>query len=413
MSTVVANFELTSEQVANQLEELATSIMESKLARVNGRLLDLIDQLVSDIRSEKNLNGWHRLDLEDVVESMMTPKWYSRFVVRFGMLLPIGLNWWSIRQATSAYSQLREDQLSTKSFLFWWVQGMDGNLAWYETLPNVAMGTVIIITAMGLAGLLVGWPQQRLRRRINDNLLVAQFHIGRHVAFSPEEIRGAVSLLLSEMLAAGTTLSKNSEQSLEVSARMSNQFDSLREFVSAQTDLVNGELKTAVVASTKASKDLVKTVIVSQALLSSLNVGSQALKDSITPINEMMRGASDLAISSENAAETLKTMVEDVPSAFTEPLGLMMSAVELLAEGTAAVMNQMESLESLTAVVSHGSEATEIKSLLRALVSASENIAVAQGDMNKVVNNFSQDLQPLLESIESLKNTIGRWNRFS
>ncbi len=407
MSTVSINFELTSKQVADQLEQMADEIK----GRVNARLSNLIDQLVSDIRTGKNLDGWHRFDLADVAESMMTQKWYSRVVVRFGMLIPIGLNWWSIRQATTAYSQLRQDQLSDKSFLFWWVQGMDGKLTWLETLPNIAFVTVLIIAAMGFAGLLVGWPQQKLRQRVNDSLLVAQFHIGKHVAFSPEEIRGAVSLLLSEMLEAGTTLKENSEQSLEISQRISEQFDSLKEFVSAQPELVGGELKTAVIASTNASKKLVKTVEGNQELVSSLSVGSQALKDSITPIKEMILGASDLATSSESAAETLKIMVEDVPNSFIEPLGLMMSAVELLAEGTSAVMNQMEGLESLTAVISSGKEANEIKVLLQELVSATENIARGHLNMSKIVQSFPRDLEPLRESVESLARTIERWEK--
>lgn len=411
MSTVVGNLELSSDQVASRLAELVAEIKGSKFNSFNARLIELLDQLGSDIRSGKNLNGWHRLDLEDVVESMVSQRWYSRWVVRFGMLIPIGLNWWSIREATSAYSLLSQDQLIEKSFLFWWVQGMDGKLGWYETLPNVAMATVIIIAVLGAAGLLVGWPQQRLLRKLSDNLLAAQFHIGRRVAFSPEEIRGAVSLLLSEMLEAGTTLKENSEQSLEISERISEQFDSLKEFVSAQTELVGGELKTAVIASTNASKELVKTVEGNQELVSSLSVGSQALKDSITPIKEMILGASDLATSSETAAETLKTMVEDVPNSFSEPLGLMMSAVELLLEGTAAVMNQMEGLESLSAVVGNGDDANEIKTLLKKLVSSSEEIAKGRGDISSTVNNFSQDLQPLLESIESLKRAIDRWEK--
>lgn len=411
MSTVVGNLELTSEQVANQLVELAADIKESKRRKVYARLTDLLDQLGSDIRSGKNLNGWHRLDLEDLVESMVTPKWYPRFVVRFGMLLPIGLNWWSIKEATSAYSLLRQDQLSEKSFLFWWIQGMDGKLAWWVTLPNVAMITVGVIAVMGVAGLIVGWPQQRLLRRVSDNLLIAQFHIGRRVAFSPEEIRGAVSSLLAEMLQAGTTLSQNCEQSLEISERISEQFDSLKEFVSAQTDLVGGELKMAVVASTNASKELIKTVEGNQALVTSLKVGSLALKDSIIPISEMIRSASGLATSSERAAETLKTMVEDVPNAFTEPLGLMMSAVELLAEGTAAVMNQMEGLESLSAVIGDGDKANELKILLQKLVSSTEDVAKGCGDISEVVDNFSQVLQPLLESIESLRRTIDSWEK--
>ena len=411
MSTGVGNFELNSEQVADQLALLVTDFKQSRLSRGNTRLTDLLDQLGSDIRSGKNLNGWHRLDLEEVAESMVTPRWYSRWVVRFGMLLPIGLNWWSIREATSAYSLLRQDQLSEKSFLFWWVQGMDGKLAWWEKLPNVAMATVFIIAALSVAGLIVGWPQQRLLRRLSDNLLVAQFHVGSRVAFSPEEIRGAVSSLLAEMLEAGTTLRENSEQSLEISERISEQFDSLKEFVSVQTDLVGGKLKTAVDASTKTAYELVKTVEGNKALVDSLSAGSQALNESITPIREMIVGASDLAHSSVSAAETLKTMVEDVPNSFTEPLGLMMSAVELLTEGTAAVMNQMNGLESLSASIGNGEEANEIKILLEKLVSSSEEIAKGRVDISETVFNFSQDLRPLIESIESLKRAIDRWEK--
>jgi methyl-accepting chemotaxis protein len=185
----------------------------------------------------------------------------------------------------------------------------------------------------------------------------------------------------------------------------------LKEFVSVQTDLVGGKLKTAVDASTKTAYELVKTVEGNKALVDSLSAGSQALNESITPIREMIVGASDLAHSSVSAAETLKTMVEDVPNSFTEPLGLMMSAVELLTEGTAAVMNQMNGLESLSASIGNGEEANEIKILLEKLVSSSEEIAKGRVDISETVFNFSQDLRPLIESIESLKRAIDRWEK--
>ena len=122
----------------------------------------------------------------------------------------------------------------------------------------------------------------------------------------------------------------------------------------------------------------------------------------------MILGASDLATSSEIAAKALKTMVEDVPNSFIEPLGLMMSAVELLTEGTAAVMNQMEGLESLSAVVGNGDDANEIKILLEKLISSSGEIAKERGDIRNTVDNLSQDLRLLLESIDSLKRAIDR-----
>ena len=378
-----------------RLRDLASSFEKKGFWSSKYRVADLMNELADDIENNKNLDGWNRLNLPEEVEAMIEPAWYMRLVVRFGMFIPIVLSWWSIRQATSAYAKLSSNDLSDNSFLYWWVQGMQGRLLWFERLPNAALLTAGSIAILGLTGLFAGVPLARLRKDINREMQKAQIYIGQHAAFSPEEIRGAVSLLLAEMLTAGNTLRKSSTEGLKVIEKVSEQFETLRAYVADQSKLVGGELKTSVESSTSASNALMKSVESSREASVALGVSSQSLKDSITPINEMIRSANSLATSSLSASETLRDMVQSVPVAFHDPIGGMISAGEFLADAVAEMARQMGSLESLFAAVGHTRGAAEIQGLLMRIETASASVAAGQ-------NNFSD----LLMGIEAASTSV-------
>ena len=381
--------------LAIRLRALASNFEKKGFWSSKYRVADLMKELADDIENNKNLDGWNRLNLPEEVEAMIEPAWYVRLVVRFGMFIPIVLSWWSIRQATSAYAKLSSNDLSDNSFLYWWVQGMQGRLLWFERLPNAALLTAGSIAILGLTGLFAGVPLARLRKDINREMQKAQIYIGQHAAFSPEEIRGAVSLLLAEMLTAGNTLRKSSTEGLKVIEKVSEQFETLRAYVADQSKLVGGELKTSVESSTSASNALMKSVESSREASVALGVSSQSLKDSITPINEMIRSANSLATSSLSASETLRDMVQSVPVAFHDPIGGMISAGEFLADAVAEMARQMGSLESLFAAVGHTRGAAEIQGLLMRIETASASVAAGQ-------NNFSD----LLMGIEAASTSV-------
>ena len=378
-----------------RLRDLASSFERKGFWSSKYRVADLMKELADDIESNKNLDGWNRLNLPEEVEAMIEPAWYMRLVVRFGMFVPIAVSWWSIRQATSAYAKLSSDDLTNNSFLYWWVQGMQGQLSWIERLPNAALFTAGTIVILGLTGLFAGVPRARIRKDINREMQKAQIYIGQHAAFSPDEIRGSVSLLLAEMLTAGNTLKKTTTQSLKVIEKVSEQFEILRAYVADQSKLVGGELKTSVESSTSASNALMKSVESSREATVALGVSSQSLKDSITPINEMIRSANSLATSSLTASTTLRDMVESVPGAFHDPIGGMISAGEFLADAVAEMARQMGSLESLFAAVGHTRGAAEIQGLLMRIEAASASVAAGQ-------NNFSD----LLVGIEAASTSV-------
>ena len=381
--------------LAIRLRALASNFEKKGFWSSKYRVADLMKELADDIENNKNLDGWNRLNLPEEVEAMIEPAWYMRLVVRFGMFIPIVLSWWSIRQATSAYAKLSSNDLSNNSFLYWWVQGMQGRLSWFERLPNAALLTAGSIAVLGLTGLFAGVPLARIRKDINREMQKAQIYIGQHAAFSPDEIRGAVSLLLSEMLSAGYALDKSSTEGLKVIEKVSEQFEILRAYVADQSKLVGGELKTSVESSTSASNALMKSVESSREASVALGVSSQSLKDSITPINEMIRSANSLATSSLTASSTLRDMVESVPGAFHDPIGGMISAGEFLADAVAEMARQMGSLESLFAAVGHTRGAAEIQGLLMRIEAASASVAAGQ-------NNFSD----LLVGIEAASTSV-------
>ena len=283
---------------------------------------------------------------------------------------------------------------------------MQGRLSWFERLPNAALLTAGSIAVLGLTGLFAGVPLARIRKDINREMQKAQIYIGQHAAFSPDEIRGAVSLLLSEMLSAGYALDKSSTEGLKVIEKVSEQFEILRAYVADQSKLVGGELKTSVESSTSASNALMKSVESSREASVALGVSSQSLKDSITPINEMIRSANSLATSSLTASSTLEKMVESVPGAFHDPIGGMISAGEFLADAVAEMARQMGSLESLFAAVGHTRGAAEIQGLLMRIEAASTSVAAGQNNFNNQANGWWNDLQSLQKGMSSLTDEL-------
>ena len=405
--------QVMAHSLPQRLRDLASSFEKKGFWSSKYRVANLMKELADDLETNKNLDGWNRLNLPEEVEAMMEPEWYMRLVVRFGMFVPIAVSWWAIRQATSAYAKLSSYDLTNNSFLYWWVQGMQGRLSWIERLPNAALVTAGTILILGLTGLFAGVPLARIRKDINREMQKAQIYIGQHAAFSPDEIRGAVSHLLAEMLAAGNTLKKTTAESLKVIESMSEQLEKLKKYVSDQSILVGGELKASVESSTLASNALTKSLELNQSVTMALSATSQSLKDSVLPINEMMRSANSLAKSSLSASSTLRDMVSSVPGAFHDPIGGMISAGEFLADAVAEMAKQMASLESLFAAVGHTRGAAEIQGLLVRIEAASTSVATGQDNFSNQANGWWRDLQSLqqgmsslIDELNSLKNEI-------
>ncbi len=398
----VGEVHVIDDSLPQRLRDLASKFEKKGFWSSKYRVSDLMMELAGDIENNKNLDGWNRLNLPEEVEAMLEPAWYMRLVVRFGMFIPIVLSWWSIREATSAYATLSSNELSNNSFLYWWVQGMQGRLLWFERLPNAALLTAGVIFALGLLGLFAGFPVARIRKDINREMQKAQVYIGQHAAFSPDEIRGAVSHLLKEMLTAGEALDKSSMEGLKVIETVSQQFEILRAYVADQSKLVGGELKTSVESLTSTSNTLMKLVESSSQATMALGVSSQSLKDSITPIDEMIRSANSLATSSLAASSTLREMVESVPGAFHDPIGGMISAGEFLAHAVAEISKQMGSLESLFAAVGHTRGAAEIQGLLERIEAVSKSVAAGQDNLSNQTSGWRRDSQSLQEDLSLL-----------
>lgn len=398
-------FETKAEGIPARLRVLADNFVKTRSKR---RVGELMCSLANDIENDKNLNGWNRLNLPEEVEAMTEQAWYSRVVVRFGMFIPIVLSWWSIQRATNEYALLSKSQLFDNSFLYWWVQGMDGKLRWIEKLPNAAMVTAGTIAMIGMSGLVAGVPNARLRKDINREMQRAQIYIGQNVGFTPEQMRGAVTLLLKKMVDAGKTLDSTTTASLEVIRLISEQFETLKTYVEQQSSLVGGDLKASVELSTNAWKALTKSLDANQLISAALSDSSQTFRDSVVPINDMIRSANSLTTSAVTASSTLHEMVERVPGSFHEPIGAMISAGEFLGDAVAKLSLQMASLDSLFAAIGHTRGAAEIQTLLQRIEVASERVALGQNSLSNQVGMLEQNFEPIWRGVELLSEAIHR-----
>jgi hypothetical protein len=311
-------------------------------------------------------------------------------------------------EASRAYGKLSDDLKSSESFLSLWVSGMDGQIRSIEKLPNAALVTFLSIAFIGLLGLISGLPQSRLRKNLNRLMQKTQVYVGQNAAFTPDEIRGSVSQLLSEMLDAGKALEKSSTESLAVIKDLSEQVDNLKTYVEAQTNLVGGDLKASINSTNSASAALVKSLDASQALANALQSSSGDLRNSLAPINQMIDGANNLAKSSVAASTTLRDMVQSVPEAFHEPIGAMISAGEYLGEVVAELTRQMATMESLFASVGHARGALEIQDLLRRIENSTIGVANGQIEFGAQINDLGQDFKAMQEGTFQLVTAMDR-----
>lgn len=128
----------------------------------------------------------------------------------------------------------------------------------------------------------------------------------------PQQMRGAVTLLLKKMVDAGKTLDSTTTASLEVIRLISEQFETLKTYVEQQSSLVGGDLKASVELSTNAWKALTKSLDANQLISAALSDSSQTFRDSVVPINDMIRSANSLTTSAVTASSTLHEMVEEL-----------------------------------------------------------------------------------------------------
>ena len=395
-------------EIASQLREYASEFPKEGIGATKYRVGEFLEELASDIDAGSNLDGWNRLNLAEEVDTMMDPEWYSRLIIRFGMFVPIAFSWWSIREASRAYGDLSASRKYQESFLSLWVNGMDGGIREFEKLPNAALLTFVSIAVIGFLGLISGLPQSRLRKNLNRLMQKTQVYIGQNAAFTPDEIRGSVSQLLSEMILAGSALEKTSNESLSVIKDLSEQVDNLKNYVEAQTNLVGGELKATILSTNSASSALVKSLDASQALANALQSSSGDLRNSLAPINQMIDGANNLAASSVSASTTLRDMVQAVPESFHEPIGAMISAGEYLGEVVAELTRQMATMEPLFASIGHARGALEIQDLLRQIENSTIGVANGQVEFGAQIKGIGQEFRAMQEGTFQLVSAMDR-----
>jgi hypothetical protein len=172
--------------------------------------------------------------------------------------------------------------------------------------------------------------------------------------------------------------------------------------------LVGGELKATILSTNTASSALVKSLDASQALANALQSSSGDLRNALTPINQMIDGANNLASSSVAASTTLRDMVQSVPESFHEPIGAMISAGEYLGEVVAELTRQMATMEPLFASIGHARGALEIQDLLRRIENSTIEVANGQVEFGAQIKGIGQDFRAMQEGTFQLVSAMDR-----
>lgn len=364
--------------VDNQLE--LTKALRSEAVRIKRprALRPFVEKLASDIESPRNLDGWTHIDIVAEAESQLHVDWYNRWVGRVGLLFPIAWGWWSISSAAEAYGELRNDQLKSNSFLWWWIEGMDGRLWTYHRLTFAALITVVVLLLLALLGAISGMWAARIRRRLWPLLVQSQIHVAQRSAITPDELRGAVSSTLREIQEATREMSILVGSLREIGSSLKGEHENLKQYVKSQTDLVGGGLSEATTKLGGASEKLAKSLDVVKTSSASLSAAVSALPNLVGPAREIGEAAVQVTEIAANLSTSLKQIANDIPESLHEPIGNTLSASQLLVDAVQLAEEQLAQL---------------LKSI------ETNAISSALDGLGKDIHNLREDMKTLNETI--------------
>lgn len=307
-------------------------------------LKSFIEKLAMDVSVPRNLDGWTRLDIVAEAESQLQADWYNRWVGRVGLLFPIAWGWLSIWSAAGAYGELRNDQLQSNSFLWWWIEGMDGRLWMYHRLPYAALITVAALILLALLGAAGGLGASRIKRQLWPLLVQAQIHVAQRSVMTPDELRGAVSSTLREIQEATREMSALAGTLKEIGTSLKGEHDQLKQYVKSQTELVGGELSRASSDLGGASEKLAKSLDVVKESTDNLASSVNLLKGLVGPAQEIGKVAVQVTEVASSLSTSLKSVADKIPESLHEPIGNALSASQLLADAVRLAEEQLGQL---------------------------------------------------------------------
>lgn len=343
-------------------------------------LRPFVEKLASDLEFARNLDGWTHIDIVAEAESHLHADWYNRWVGRVGLLFPIAWGWWSISSAAEAYGELRNDQLQSNSFLWWWIEGMDGRLGTYHRLTYAALITVVVLLVLALLGAMSGMWAAHIRRRLWPLLVQSQIHVAQRSAITPDELRGAVSSTLREIQGATRDMSTLVGTLREIGSSLKGEHENLKQYVKSQTDLVGGGLSEATTKLSGASEKIAKSLDVVKASSASLSAAVSALPNLVSPAQEIGKAAVKVTEIASNLSTSLKQLAKDVPESLHEPIGNTLSASQLLVDAVQLAEKQLAQL--LKSIETNG--------------------------MSSALDGLGKDIHDLGEDVKKLNETMRR-----
>gem|GEM_PF-5920971 len=366
--------------VDNQVE--LTKALRSEAVRIKRprALRPFVVKLASDIESPRNLDGWTHIDIVAEAESHLHADWYNRWVGRVGLLFPIAWGWWSISSAAEAYGELRNDQLQSNSFLWWWIEGMDGRLGTYHRLTYAALITVVVLLVLALLGAMSGMWAAHIRRRLWPLLVQSQIHVAQRSAITPDELRGAVSSTLREIQEATHEMSTLVGTLREIGSSLKGEHENLKQYVKSQTDLVGGGLSEATTKLSGASEKLAKSLDVVKTSTANLSATVSALPNIVNPAETISKAAVRVTEVTEKLSSSLRDLTSEIPESLHEPIGNTLAASQLLADAVQLAEKRLAQL----------------------LKSIETNV------MSSALDGLGKDIHDLGEDVKKLNETMRR-----
>ena len=376
-------------------------------------------RLSTDMREGRNLDEWSRIDLVSRLRAATSRRRSSvartltlvRNVVVFA---PIAFTWLAISQASSTYGDFSEGltaREAQRTFLYWWQQGMDGQLPAHFRLAAVAVVDVLLILlviGLTIAAQIVDNRDEEFERVESQDrelvtselLLDVELFLASVAYAAPATFRDHLGKAALDLAEASATVASVSEDLNETSKAAYAAIES-------QVALVTGELQRAV----QQGADVIAKIdaVAAKQVDASVNIADthRELSVSLGAINASLSAvAATLDAASSTLSGTQTSLRANMESASTSLVGAS-AELQSASSGaaTSAVAMQDVSAKLEAAAQAAESLASQLPAAVDAITVASRAIAEQSSAIAGVTHQQVELDSQLREVVDGLRRT--------
>lgn len=308
------------------------------------------------------------------------------------VFFPIAWTWWGLRVALAEYrGVMAADSSETRSFLQLWTQGFDGAIPGHLALPEVALGSVLLIAVSILLVLI---------ERMNHSRSAIRQE--RHSERLGSQLSGVI-LLAEQTLRMGTMQTNEDRVALLEDAAQAIQ-DAHGLIAVLTKDLENVSAKLKVDVSDASTALQTSATVAAQELKEAGSSASSAFKDAASDGSELIRTATTSALSGLTSSVQL---IENAASSQTAAADSATGASNELAKAAGAIGSNVTAMNASIAGLKTG-----LESAIGPVVTSLDNRALElnghTSSLEEALSSHTAVLQHQISELTQIRAELGR-----